>query len=78
MKTLEFYEINDSGSYTLPEMSENAGIVFDTINNKGAVTIKGLRRLVPGLSTMELSQALGELRNAGVIVRRNLEAHDTD
>jgi len=51
MKNLTFYEVNENT--TLPEMTETEGNVFDAINNAGAVTERGLSRLLGELTTPE-------------------------
>jgi len=80
MKTLIFYEVNELGplSLKLPKLTENASIVFDTINNLGAATERRLQRRLPGLSAQEIRNALNELREEHLIIRRTLEADIND
>jgi len=81
MKTLIFFEVNEQGLpffHRLPILTESGKIVFDTINNLGAVTESQLRRRLPDLSRYEISAALNELLRHNVIIRRVLEADDDD
>jgi hypothetical protein len=77
MKTVVFYEVNENAR-TLPNLTDVEGDVFDAINNAGAVTERGLHKLLPGYPSPEIRAALSGLVGKGTIVRRTLRAHDTD
>lgn len=79
MKHVNFYEINENRysphpSDLLPQMDNIESMVFDAINNHGAVTLRQLNNILhPDLSASEINAALGELVLQNVVTRRSLE-----
>ena len=77
MKTLVFYEVNESALHQFP-LGTNESWVYDAINNLGAATLRRLAKEIPGLTNSEINKALGVLLNHEMITRRTLSAHGLD
>jgi len=84
VKHVTFYEINENRcsphpSGILPPMNDYESMVFNAINDHGAVTLRQLNHiLLPDMLASQINAALGELVNQNVVTRRSLEMHELD